>query len=156
MQLKYERYRENVGRYINVPTRHEGGSRFVPVLDSTTLRDLQESAVGLFFSPTNGYGESRDECVVSLVCGTFPSKELDMSCLVKQYLSERCLKIGKTSFILRSLKEDESELPPIPWEQPSAAGSETLDDIVENLPDDPEPPPAIVPSTPGGESTQAR
>ena len=87
--------------------QHEGGSRFVPVLDSTTLRHLQDSAVGLFSSPTNGYGESREECVLPLVCDTFPSKDLDMSCLVKQYLS---LKIGKTTFNLRSMKEDESHL----------------------------------------------
>ena len=78
-----------------------------------------------------------------------------MSCLVKDYLAERCLKIRKTTFNLRSMKEDESELPPLPWEQPSAAGTETLNYIVGNLSDDPEPPPTIVPWTPGGESTQA-
>ena len=87
---------------MNVPSQHEGGSRFVPVLESTTLRDLQESAVGLFSSPTNGYGESREECVLSLVCGTFPSKDLgDMSCSVNDCLAERCLKIEDDSHIYR-------------------------------------------------------
>ena len=60
---------------MNVPSQQEGGTRFVPVLESTTLRDLKESDVGLFSSPTNGYGESREESVLSLVCGKFPSKD---------------------------------------------------------------------------------
>ena len=79
-----------------------------------SLRELLQQATTLYFDPMNGFEEYAENCHLSLVCGTYVDRELDMGANFWDFLKEKQLSIGKTSFILRSIAHIEEELPILP------------------------------------------
>ena len=118
------------------------------------LRQVMDQAIGLYFSieGKNGFDESKAEVCFSLVCGNYPDEELDLDEDVHQYLQRKQLAKGKTSFILRSIKEDNDILANPSWlggshetEGESDADADAkavvqFETLVHSIPNSPEPP----------------
>ena len=88
---------------MTVRAAQQGGQRFfdVPVRDFS-LRELQDVAVGIYFDPRNGFNELPGDCEVSMVCGSYPERELQLSINIADFLKEKALEMNKMSFILET------------------------------------------------------
>ena len=105
LQLKYERFSDELQRSVVVKSRDGGGVRFLDVCteEPVYFKDIEENAKALFFDKDgtkNGFGEEKFDCLteISTITGEAMDENEDLWCFLKR----KGLCLSKCIFFLRS------------------------------------------------------